>query len=237
MTKASNEGELVERMGTFTIRRTKHDAEVRAVLPQTVRQVVIVDDGPTAKTAAAIAVDAVAAGDRPLVFAHLRETAAACSREFATLCGSTPVQSALLTGDDPPERRAEKVARIKEAGGPAAAFATIDSTGMGISLSNFDVVIFAEMHAIGTRNLQAEERVYEVTRDRPVGVYYCVRRGTRDEQIARLVCEKLDQADALLGPDRDSESMRGALRGALGGARGTPRPLVDLAQRLRSIGC
>lgn len=240
---STNEAELRERLYAFTIRRTKFDKEVARTLPPTTRQLVSVEGGEhvAAKAAAETAVTAARGGERTIVFAYHRDAAATAASEVGLalravgLEGRVPVT--VLTGGDPAEVRAREVRRVQASTGPYVLVATIDSVGLGQELSSFDVVAFTELHYVPTRILQAEERLYAVGRRRPVGIYYCVVRGSEDERVAQLVIEKLGQIERVLGSDAAAAGLTRALGGGVGGAGGAGgvRELSDLVRRLRDI--
>ena len=237
---ATNENELRERLYTFTIRRTKFDPEVSRSLPKTTRQLVSVEGGENAapRAAADVAITAIRSRERVLVFTYHRDAAANVAKEIGMALralggmeGRVPID--VLTGDVPSQERATSVRRIQQSEGPRVLVATIDSIGMGLELSSFDVVTFTELHYVPTRMLQAEERLYAVGRTRPIGIYYCVVRGSEDERVAQLVVEKLGQIERVMGEDAAATGLTKALSPGVSG--GGPAPLMDLVRRLREI--
>ena len=246
-TKISNPEELKERLYAFTIRRTKFDPEVMASSPRTTRQAVIVEaksgqiGNPSVVAATETTIEAVRGGESVLIFTYYRNTAAvaAASVRSAIKAQKLSVPVEVITGEDPAHDRDRAIRSLRATAGPRILIGTIRTVGMGLDLSDFDVVCFVELDFVPTRILQAEERLYSVSRTRPIGIYYFAVKGSRDQEVAAMLVEKLGQIDRIMGPDRAGSELGGVLT-SVGGPRtgskgGQPKELTDLVARLRAI--
>ena len=100
------------------------------------------------------------------------------------------VSTLLLTGDTPPDTRAQLLARQKATGYPRIIIATIESLNEGANLEHIHHVIFAEETYVHGKHIQALARAHRDqqtgTTQQPVMVYYVRARKTIDERIPRI---------------------------------------------------
>lgn len=173
-----------------------------------------------AKTAAAkrpavveMTKDALAAGQKVVVFVYLREQAHAI---YSDLRGAESGQIVVATGDQSPEQRDILAQTFRETQGAAAFVATIDSVGVAISLVGADLVIFADLSWEPAKLLQAEGRAHRHGSTVPVLVRYVIAAGTIDEDVAESVVDKLATIEQATGSTADATELAGGL--ALGRA-------------------
>lgn len=215
--------ELNSRMSYFMLRRTKQD--VMSELPPKTRQIVPVELKEYAnadrwwtienKSQAQLALGLAAElkiphtvelaiesrnnGSDVIVFCYQKKVARQLQQQFA----KKGVEAFLATGDESIERRLANAKKAKESHGILVA--TIDAMGTGIDkLSYADVLIFAELHYVPGKLLQAEDRAHRIGQLRPVNIYYMLGIGTIDELIRDAVLTKLMAFEEAVGSVGDS---------------------------------
>lgn len=245
----SNTDELNERMGHFMLRRTK--ADVATELPAKTRQLIQVDlpeykhadnwwslsnksEAQLALGVAAelkaprvveLALDSRANGSDVIVFCYQKAIARLLTKGFA----KKGVEAFLATGDETIEKRLANAAAAKACRG--ILICTIDAMGAGIDkLSYADVLIFAELHYVPGKLLQAEDRAHRIGQLRPVNIYYLIGLGTIDEAIRDSVLNKLMLFEEAVGSVGDAirsdllgESEEEALQAIIAMARARDR--------------
>ncbi len=65
------------------------------------------------------------------------------------------------------------------------------AAGQGITLTAADTVVFAEMSVTPGIMLQAEDRAHRIGQRSSVNIHYLVAKGTIDEEIWRMIGNKL----------------------------------------------
>jgi SNF2 family DNA or RNA helicase len=210
--------ELNQRLKHFMLRRTKED--VASELPPKTRQLVQLElleytnadrwwsisnksETQIALGLAAelkvphtvqLALDCRENGSDVIVFCYQKAVARKLKQEFA----KKGVDAFLATGDESIERRLKNAQLAKESHG--ILIATIDAMGTGIDkLSYADVLIFAELHYVPGKLLQAEDRAHRIGQLRPVNIYYLIGIGTIDELIRDRVLTKLMAFEEAVG--------------------------------------
>ena len=198
---SSNKEELAKRLSYFMLRRTKSDVALE--LPPKTRQLIEVEltdysnpdhwwsvDGKNAAQVALgiagqlkiphtvdLAIRSRNDGNSVVVFCFQKHVAAGLQKALA----KHGVESYLATGDESSNKRQENAERAREEG--AVLIATIDAMGTGINyLSYANVLIFAELHYVFTRLLQAEDRAHRFGQKQNVFdlLHGCVRHDRRD---------------------------------------------------------
>ncbi len=222
--------ELNNRMKHFMLRRTKQD--VASELPPKTRQIVPVElaeyknadrwwsienknEAQIALGLAAelkvphtveLALSSRVNGSDVIVFCYQKQVARQLQQQFA----KKGVDAFLATGDETIEKRLVNAKKAKESHGILVA--TIDAMGTGIDkLSYADVLIFAELHYVPGKLLQAEDRAHRIGQLRPVNIYYMIGIGTIDEIIRDAVLTKLMAFEEAVGSV--GESIRQDLMG------------------------
>ena len=207
----SNETELHDRLARFMLRRTAR--EVSTELPLVQRQVVEVDvpkgcivsahmamrDDSQLRRALDLAADGKLPavidlieshrkdGAKVVVFTHRRAMAEAIAEAF-------PKEAGIVHGGYTQKKRD---AVIESA--PGILCCTMDSTGVGIDLSHYDVEVFAEMDWVPSKLAQCEARAYKLNSKKPLFIQYVVAEGSIDELIRDTVIKKLNSFEKIIG--------------------------------------
>lgn len=112
-----------------------------------------------------------------------------------------------------PSRR-EQLVEDFQTGDARLALMAITAAGQGISLTAARVVVFAELHWVPGKLLQAEDRVHRMGQEHDVDIHYCVVEGKlfMDETMINLLEIKervLDEVvDGAILPTRFGELRR-----------------------------
>jgi SNF2 family DNA or RNA helicase len=224
-------GELNARVRTFMLGRSKD--EVGLQLPEKRRELITVDVGSVVsvggilngkKTTAVahalrqtaynkrkaiveMANEALAAGQKVIVFVWLREQA----HEIHDAIDAGAYIRFVATGDQSPEQRNVLARNFRECTEPAVFVATIDSVGVAISLVGADLVIFGDLSWEPAKLLQAEGRAHRHGSVNRVLVRYVIAKGTFDEAVAETVVDKLATIEEAVGTTADAAQLAGGL--------------------------
>jgi len=241
---SSNLEELNRRLSRFMFRRTR--AEVASELPPRTRQIIDVDvnkkfriepslalaDNASLRRALDLAADGklpevvdlvvshITGGARCVVFTHRRIVA----EEVCAKLVSEGVDTVFVHGELARRTREERINS-----GASVLCATIDSTGVGIDLSEFDVAVFAELDWVPSKLAQAEARLFNFESKKSVFVQYVCARGTADDIIRKACITKLDAFEAAIG--KTDDGLRKDLKGLEdGGAAALKRLYAKLME-------
>jgi SWI/SNF-related matrix-associated actin-dependent regulator 1 of chromatin subfamily A len=114
-----------------------------------------------------------------VVFAHHRAVVSKLTEMFPG-CAS-------IYGGMTPSKRDEQQQRFQNDPDCRVFIGNIVAAGQGIALSAADVVAFAELSWVPSEMEQAEERVWDPTKDRPVSSYWLVVEDSLDAQMAAIL--------------------------------------------------
>jgi SNF2 family DNA or RNA helicase len=228
---ASNIEELNRRLTFFMHWRTKEDVGMQ--LPPKTRQLIYVDvkrkaisptrqlvvngkiNDKALRKALDMSADAklpdvvelvanhVAEGHKVVVFTHRR---AVCEFVCDAL-SALKVRSTFIHGE---LGQKERQARIKGKDWQVLC-ATIDVTAGGISLTQADVGVFAELTYEPHEIIQAEGRITRFGQERNTLFQYVLGRGTADELVAKVIVDKLDVFEKAIG--KTGEGWQASIRG------------------------
>ncbi|MNR87147.1 RNA polymerase-associated protein RapA [compost metagenome] len=139
-----------------------------------------------AKVPAAIAhVEAVLeAGEKVIVFTCHTGVVEALMRRF----GPSAVR---LTGEDGPAQRQAAVDAFQNDPEVRLFVGNLVAAGVGVSLTAATQVLFVDYSFVPAEHLQAEDRPYRIGQSNAVTVTYLSALGTLDEEIERLLAQKL----------------------------------------------
>lgn len=115
------------------------------------------------------------------------------------------------------DKREAEIERWKKTPGSAVLLANALSSGRGIDLSDADASIFIELAWVPADFLQAEARhedVHQGKRKTGALVEYVLARGTIDEDMARLLIEKIAATESVVGADAQTRGVDSTLREA-----------------------
>ena len=214
----SNREELKLRLSYLMLRREK--AVVMKELPLLTRQVIWIEASAQAKAhtrAAALGQSSEATYNALRATAEAKFEAAielatqakqfilftyerAHVIELSKRLGDAGVHHVWIHGGLSAEQRQEKIERAKE--GKLGIVATIDSLGTGVNLQG--VAHVGIMHVLNWRAnvlAQAEGRIHRIGQSMPVIWYYLACRQSIDEQVIKVVVDKLSQFTSLVGSD------------------------------------
>lgn len=220
---ASNLDELQKRIAPYTVRRTKE--ELRDQLPAKIHQTIEVptklkdrkvppelQDHPgnkqfvrrllesieekKVKFATTYIQDLVAQGARPLVFTLKRETA----KQLALALGCPYV-----TGATPPEKR-ENILRELSLG-----VATVWSVTTGLTLVNYNTVVFCGIPWTPHTILQAQDRIHRPGQKDVAHIHYLIAKGTIEEKIRTTVLDRLDIQSRILLQSGSEQGLQASL--------------------------
>lgn len=139
-----------------------------------------------AKVPAAIAqIEAVLeAGEKIVVFTCHTGVVEALMRHFGA-------QAVRLTGAETAVEREQAVAAFQHEAGVRIFVGNLIAAGVGVSLTAATQVLFVDYSFVPAEHLQAEDRPYRIGQTNAVTVTYLSAVGTLDEEIERLLAQKL----------------------------------------------
>jgi superfamily II DNA or RNA helicase len=141
--------------------------------------------------------EALAAGDKALVFTQFREMGDRLARQFASKLGSEVV---FLHGGTPKKARDEMVRRFQEeAHGPRIFVLSLKAGGTGLNLTAASHVFHYDRWWNPAVEDQATDRAYRIGQKRAVQVHKLICAGTVEEKIDRLLEQKRRLASKVVG--------------------------------------
>jgi superfamily II DNA or RNA helicase len=141
--------------------------------------------------------EALAAGDKALVFTQFREMGDRLARQFASKLGSEVV---FLHGGTPKKARDEMVRRFQEeAHGPRIFVLSLKAGGTGLNLTAASHVFHYDRWWNPAVEDQATDRAYRIGQKRAVQVHKLICAGTVEDKIDRLLEQKRKLASKVVG--------------------------------------
>jgi superfamily II DNA or RNA helicase len=141
--------------------------------------------------------EAVAAGDKALVFTQFREMGDRLASHLASRLG---VEVAFLHGGTPRKARDEMVRRFQdERHGPRVFVLSVKAGGTGLNLTAASHVFHFDRWWNPAVEDQATDRAYRIGQQRAVQVHKLVCAGTVEEKIGSLLEQKRDLAARIVG--------------------------------------
>jgi superfamily II DNA or RNA helicase len=163
----------------------------------------LAESGPLAKRSGKLArvtemlEEAIAEGDRALVFTQFREMG---DRLVAHLEASLGCEVAFLHGGTPRKARDEMVRRFQEdPHGPRVFVLSVKAGGTGLNLTAASHVFHYDRWWNPAVEDQATDRAYRIGQKRAVQVHKLVCAGTVEEKVDRLLEQKRDLASKVVG--------------------------------------
>jgi len=143
--------------------------------------------------------EALAAGDKALVFTQFREMGDKLARHFGAHLG---VETAFLHGGTPRKARDEMVRRFQEnPHGPRVFVLSVKAGGAGLNLTAANHVFHYDRWWNPAVEDQATDRAYRIGQKRAVQVHKLLCAGTVEEKIDRLLEQKRELASKIVGAD------------------------------------
>lgn len=125
-------------------------------------------------------------GGKLVIFAHHRDVIKAINTDPSL----NKILRCCVTGDTPPEKRAEHVDAFQAAEGPAIFIGQIQAAGTGITLTASSDVLFAESSWVPSDNQQAAMRVHRIGQKNACTVRFATLANSIDERIQAVVARK-----------------------------------------------
>lgn len=155
----------------------------------------------------AVAQLAAGCSERVVAFVSRRDTADALGKAMRT----AGVRAWVIHGEHPQADRDAAMEEFSLARTPAALVATYGVAGVGIDLSCAAVAVMVDLDYVPSVILQAEDRLHRPGQQAAVSVFYVCVADSADEDVARMLVQKLDQQTAVLGEDAEAEGLRGTV--------------------------
>ena len=252
----TNAEELAHRLQWVMFRRSK--SEILDWLPPKTRQVVVVSAEASAGRIASVESEMASGGkvprsellaaihreggtkaqsvvgliagcsERVVAFTSLRDTADGLGKALR----KSGVKAWVIHGEHPQSVRDAAIEEFSLVRTPAALVATYGVAGVGIDLSCASVAVMVDLDYVPSAMLQAEDRLHRPGQQSAVTVYYVCVGDSVDEDVARMVVEKLDQMTAVLGGDSESDGLRAAVANVVGQDDDGQRLIDLMLQRL-----
>lgn len=158
--------------------------------------------------------NAVEQGEKVIIFSQYTETIRQIAEALRTKTKTDPaIKTVTLTGADDMEARQKAVDAFQDQ--QASVFvANIKAGGVGLNLTEGNIVMFADMDWSPETHRQAEDRAHRIGQKEMVNVYYYVAIGTIEEDIVRILNEKKNVMDQILEGDRNRISQKDSAQGA-----------------------
>lgn len=174
-----------------------------------------------------LAVEQVEGTRKVVVFTGRREEVATIEKAVKSTAGRD-VWVRGFHGGDSDRKRDRLCVEYMAHSGPAVLVATTDAAGESIELQTTDALIVTMLPWTPGAVEQLEGRVHRVGQDRPVTVFYTIAKRSVDEQVARILIDKLPDVSAVTGEQRMAAAAT-TLEGLEGNEQ---RLLEELAEKL-----
>ncbi len=155
-------------------------------------------------------------GDCALIFTQYRQMGLLLER---LINRQWPGQTQFLHGGTPPAMREQMVRKFQEPGSPVRIFLlSLRAGGLGLNLTAANHVFHFDRWWNPAVEQQATDRAHRIGQSRTVQVHKYVCTGTLEERIDRMLTEKLDLADRIVGGGEEwltnlsTEQLRHTLR-------------------------
>lgn len=187
---SKREDELKERLSHFSSRKTL--AEVAHLIPKLTTQNLFttdIDDAVTEKVREAR--DSGIA--RVAVLTHYRDSTARLAAKLRN--AGTPVFS--ITGAQTSSERHKVLDSLPP---ECILVATFHSINTSVDLTSFHCALFAELYSRPSTMLQSIGRFARLSGTLPVQMFFLIAQGSRDEQIALMLAEKIEAINKTIKP-------------------------------------
>lgn len=158
--------------------------------------------------------NAIEQGQKVIVFSQYTETIRQMKEALKEKSpGNDPIFPVTLTGEDDMNERQKAIDAFQNEETVKVFIANIKAGGVGITLTEASIVMFADMEWSPEIHSQAEDRAHRIGQGGTVNVYYYIVNDTIEEDIVRILNEKKDVMNQILEgkkPSKKSESMQEA---------------------------
>lgn len=158
--------------------------------------------------------NAVEQGQKVIVFSQYTETIRQIHEALKekTAAGD-PIFAVTLTGADDMDERQKAVDAFQNEETVKVFIANIKAGGVGLTLTEASIVMFADMEWSPEIHAQAEDRAHRIGQEGTVNVYYYIATGTIEEDIVQILNDKKDVMNQILEgkkPGKKEDSMQQA---------------------------
>lgn len=128
--------------------------------------------------------------DKVVLFSQYRKVAIELAKMFP--------KNVLIYGDIDPEERARRIKSFQENPSIKLFVGTIQTSGIGITLTEASNVVFCDMPWTMAEINQAVDRTHRFGQQKPVNIYYLVLQNSIENKIYNLLYKKQDIIDQIL---------------------------------------
>jgi SNF2 family DNA or RNA helicase len=159
--------------------------------------------------------NAVEQGEKIIIFSQYTRTIEWIANLLrAGVKGCDRIRCVTLTGADDMDERQKAVDAFQTDESVKVFVANIKAGGVGLNLTEGNIVMFADMDWSPETHRQAEDRAHRIGQKEMVNVYYYVAIGTIEEDIVRILNEKKNVMDQILEGDQNRISQKDSAQGA-----------------------
>jgi len=148
--------------------------------------------------------DEVATGEKLVVFTTFRNTVTALSQRLE----AKGIKHVLLMGGTPSNVTGEIVSKFQTDPSVQVLIGTVQTGGVGLTLTAASRIIFIDRHYNPTVQEQAEDRVYRIGQKNHVHILIPYHKDTVDEQVKAILEHKLGLTHAVLKPELEAHLMK-----------------------------
>jgi len=143
--------------------------------------------------------NAVEQGQKVIVFSQYTETIRQINDALKEkVTGADPIFAVTLTGSDDMDARQKAVDSFQNEETIKVFIANIKAGGVGLTLTEASIVMFADMEWSPEIHAQAEDRAHRIGQEGTVNVYYYIAMGTIEEDIVEILNAKKDVMNQIL---------------------------------------
>ena len=159
--------------------------------------------------------NAVEQGEKIIIFSQYTETISRIAMAIRSGSkGIEPIKCVTLTGADDMNERQKAVDAFQTDESVKVFVANIKAGGVGLNLTEGNIVMFADMDWSPETHRQAEDRAHRIGQKEMVNVYYYVAMKTIEEDIVGILNDKKNVMDQILEGGKDRISTKDSGQGA-----------------------
>ncbi|MHB8552432.1 MAG: DEAD/DEAH box helicase [Thermoplasmataceae archaeon] len=132
--------------------------------------------------------------DKIVIFAHHHDVMGALYEHFRDI-------SVFINGETPMNKRPDIISRFQNDPAVRLFIGSIETSGMGITLTSSACVVFAEFDPTAEIMNQCEDRLHRIGQKDTVLVHHIVMENTVDARITRIIVDKQSEMDQLKKKD------------------------------------
>ena len=161
--------------------------------------------------------DAVEEEQKVIVFSQYTNTISELKKtlESSPIKDGPPIRVVTLTGADDVNARQEAVDRFQKEKTTQVFIANIKAGGVGLTLTEASIVMFADMEWSPEIHAQAEDRAHRIGQEGTVNVYYYIASDTIEEDILSSLNDKKNIMNQILEGKKISKKSESVFEGFL----------------------